>query len=150
MPNITSWADASSDEDSDDERIAPPPSYLPGQQQDESEEEEEYIPPEKQFDLPTHPPFTAFVGNIPNKLRSNQEFGDELDFMLNKRRVMVEGRGVLKAREVRLMIHRDTGESKGFGYVEFDSADEVCEAVRVEVRTSKLTHNLLRTSSWHS
>lgn len=134
--NIKSWADhCSSDEESDDDRIAPPPSGLPGSSSygqlhalDESEDEEELPPPapvRKSFAisaLPDRPPYTAFLGSLPNALKNTNDLGREVEGLLRNRGPEVAG---LRVSDVRLMIERDTGKSRGYGYVEFDTPEEV-------------------------
>ena len=138
MSNIKSWADASSDEESEDDRIAPPPSNLPGssayfQQQDESDDDddEDYgPPPPKQYEIPNSPPYTAFIGNLHFDIRNNHDLFDEIEILLNKRRLEVisDGgvvKGVVRVSSARLMTERETGKSRGYGYCEFDSGEEV-------------------------
>ena len=132
MSNIKSWADASSDEESDDDaRIAPPPSGLPGsssyghlQPAEESEEEDFELPP--RFDisqLPDRGPYTAFLGNLPFDVRDSHDLGEELMRMFQSR-PEPECKGI-QITDARLMLERDTGRPKGFGYVEFAKAQEV-------------------------
>lgn len=140
MSNIKSWADhCSSDEESDDsDRIAPPPSGLPGSTSyhdlvaPDSDEEDDYIIPPRQFDIPTEPPFTAFLGNLHNELRTNNDLGRELDILLNRRRLeainATNGQvlGIVRITSARLMIDKTTNTSRGYGYCEFDTPEEVC------------------------
>jgi hypothetical protein len=96
MSNIKSWADASSDEESDDERIAPPPSNLPGStsyndlndEEDDHEDEEEKIQMERDysfiFDNP--PPYTAYIGNLSYDMKKSEDFGMEVEKLLNANR----------------------------------------------------------------
>ena len=96
MSNIKSWADASSDEESDDERIAPPPSNLPGStsynnlnnDDDHEDEEEEMVQMERDysfiFDNP--PPYTAYIGNLSYDMKKSEDFGMEVEKLLNANR----------------------------------------------------------------
>jgi len=65
--------------------------------------------------VPRSPPFTAFVGNLPF------DFNDEdvIDLFANK-----------TVKEVRLLKEKDTGHFKGFGYVEFHTAEGLIEALK--------------------
>lgn len=143
MANIKSWADhCSSDEESDDERIAPPPSGLPGSssfgqlnqlddnESDDNNQEEEEIPyeepPPKEYILPSQPPYTAFIGSLPFSLNSTNDLGHEIVDLLRSRDVEKDLGGVdVRVRDVRLMTDRETGKNRGYGYVEFDTPEEV-------------------------
>ncbi|KAJ2705579.1 Eukaryotic translation initiation factor 4B, partial [Coemansia spiralis] len=65
------------------------------------------------MDLPTEPPFTAFVGNLPfemDETKLRELFGDGVE-------------------DVRLIRDRETDRLRGFGYVEFKSLDALKKAV---------------------
>lgn len=95
MSNITSWADASSDEESDDERIAPPPSNLPGStsynnlnnEDEDLHEEDELVELEKDYSFifENPPPYTAYIGNLSYDIKKSDEFGAEVDKLLSAR-----------------------------------------------------------------
>lgn len=145
MSNIKSWADASSDEESDDDdRIAPPPSGLPGSSsygqlnamdEEESEHEEEgdhYDDAPQGFEhlIPSEPPYTAFVGNLHYDMRTSNDLGREVEDMLRARRCVARDGGGqvlgdVRLASARLITDRNTGQSRGIGYVEFDSPEEV-------------------------
>ena len=64
--------------------------------------------------FPTQPPYTAYVGNLPfDKIESDLE-------------ELFSGMAI---SSVRLMRDRDTGSSKGFGYVEFSDDASLREAL---------------------
>ncbi|KAL7518552.1 hypothetical protein ACHAWX_003369 [Stephanocyclus meneghinianus] len=144
--NIKSWADASSDEESDSEhpRIAPPPSGLPGSESysalQQAEETEYYAADgdggggagggnlRVMEDLPANPPFTAYVGNVHRDILNSKDFWAELDGMLEDRGCAVEADGQVvpvKIVGTRLITDRNTGQTKGFGYVEFGTPEEL-------------------------
>jgi translation initiation factor 4B len=63
--------------------------------------------PRQQVPVPSHPPFTAYIGNLPFNISESEigEYFEGLDF-----------------KEIRLVKNSD-GRSKGFAFVEFASAD---------------------------
>jgi len=67
--------------------------------------------------LPTSPPFTAFVGNLPFDIAQG-----DLEQLFNG----------LPVTEVRIVRDRETGDSKGFGYVEFGDQASLLQAVQMD------------------
>lgn len=66
--------------------------------------------------VPRNPPFTAYVGNLPFDTED-----DDVDKMFARNTV----------KEVRLLKDKETGHFKGFGYVEFETAEGLIEALKM-------------------
>ncbi|ORY29312.1 hypothetical protein BCR39DRAFT_532257 [Naematelia encephala] len=71
------------------------------------------LPPREQLPIPTSPPYTAFIGNLTFETDETELAGFFAD---------------LEAFGARI-VKDPTGKPKGFGYVEFPSADKLKEAL---------------------
>eukprot|EP01116_Phalansterium_solitarium_P012630 TRINITY_DN2909_c0_g1_i1.p1 TRINITY_DN2909_c0_g1~~TRINITY_DN2909_c0_g1_i1.p1 ORF type:complete len:594 (+),score=156.07 TRINITY_DN2909_c0_g1_i1:98-1879(+) len=88
--------------------------YGGGRDHEASSDRRERRPAESR-PLPTQPPFTAYVGNLPFDIREH-----ELRTLFAAE---------CQVREVRLVFDKETNKSKGFGYVEFDDLESLRTAV---------------------
>eukprot|EP01027_Heterolobosea_sp_BB2_P023821 GEZU01035835.1.p1 GENE.GEZU01035835.1~~GEZU01035835.1.p1 ORF type:complete len:547 (+),score=173.75 GEZU01035835.1:78-1718(+) len=68
----------------------------------------------KEFVIPSNPPFTAYIGNLSYDVRKD----DIYEFFRD-----------CEVESVRLVTDNETGRLKGFGYVEFKSADGLRRAL---------------------
>lgn len=75
-------------------------------------------PPE----VPKQPPYTAYIRNLCYKI---QEPGDLADKVEGLTRWRYKKQHEVRVTNARLGIDRNTGKRKGFGYVEFDTPEEV-------------------------
>jgi hypothetical protein len=125
MSNKKSWGDVSSDEDSDDERVTRAPLTRPvapdddgvGGEDDYADERYAHPPPV----VIEGPPYTAFLGNLSYDIRSSTDLTSELESLLRELRLD----DVAKVKTARLVTDRPTGQSRGYGYVEFEAKEEV-------------------------
>ena len=135
MSNKKSWGDVSSDEDSDDERVTRAPLTRPvaaaaaaaaaadddGGGGDDDYADERYARPPPPPVVIEGPPYTAFLGNLSFDMRSSTDLTAELESLLRERRLD----GAARVKTARLVTDRTTGQSRGYGYVEFDAKEEV-------------------------
>ena len=129
---MKSWADEQ--DDSSDEDDAPinliPPSGFPGSSGNAKVEEEEEDAnnnyqtsiPSREFILPSEPPYTAYIGNLPyDTIRNSNDLGRAVEELLYDRQCQLAQR----LTGARLMVEKGTNTSRGYGYVEFETEGEV-------------------------
>uniref|UniRef100_A0A0K8TRQ0 Putative eukaryotic translation initiation factor 4h-like protein n=1 Tax=Tabanus bromius TaxID=304241 RepID=A0A0K8TRQ0_TABBR len=74
--------------------------------------------------IPTEPPYMAYVGNLPQQIIQ----GDILKLFENVH--------INNIKNVRLIKDKDTDEFKGYGYVEFETAEQLELAVSLDNKIS--------------
>lgn len=123
---MQSWADIASDSDDDSVGLHHPanaqvqPAEPEPKEVVEEEVVEEEAPPPKEYDWPTDPPFTAYVGNLPYSIKDSNELSRGIEDLVNNRfqtRVTIV--------QSRLAMDRQENRPRGFGYVEVETVDEV-------------------------
>lgn len=133
---MKSWADEQ--DDSSDEDDAPinliPPSGFPGSSGNAKVEEEEEDAnnnyqtsiPSREFILPSGPPYTAYIGNLPyDTIRNSNDLGRAVEELLYDRQCQLAQR----LTGARLMVEKGTNTSRGYGYVEFETEGEVSKRI---------------------
>ncbi len=90
-------------------------------------------PKDYSFLLTAPPPYTAYVGNLNYDIRSSQELQEDVEKMLESRKCVAifasegdaGGERNVRVQSARLMTERGGGQSRGYGYLEFESPEEV-------------------------
>lgn len=130
--NMKSWADEQDESSDEDDTPIIPPSGFPGganaannavepADDDDDEKEDNYQIPPREFILPSQPPYTAFVGNVPYDIRNSNDLGREVELLLYERQCRLAQR----LTDARLMMEKGSNMSRGYGYVEFETREEV-------------------------
>lgn len=94
----------------------------------ELEEEVTPFPPAIDFSnmpesIPTEAPFTGYIRNLAFRINTPEYLMDVVERLIDER---YEGQQKVKAVDARIGIDRETKKPMGFGYVEFNTAQEVC------------------------
>lgn len=92
--------------------------------------------------IPTEPPFTAYVGNLPTTIVQG-----DVDAIFAEQKVSpgIHGPGSLgrrnkigfKVKSVRMVRDRETASFKGYVYVEFEDQESLEEALRFDGAVSQ-------------
>jgi translation initiation factor 4B len=78
-------------------------------------------PPQRVYDFPSQPPFTAFVGNLSYQIKEVSQFTEAVENLAKE--LLEEPVKVLGGR---IAYNRtDPGKHRGFGYVEVETLDQV-------------------------
>ncbi len=75
-------------------------------------------------ELPKQPPYTAYIRNLCFKIQEPGDLANKVEG-LTRFRYKKSGQHEVRVTNARLGIDRNTGKRKGFGYVEFDTPEEV-------------------------
>jgi hypothetical protein len=124
---------------------APPPAAVPTPK------------PPKVFEYPTEAPYTAFVGNLPYSVATNEDLTDAMNSLVQKKLGEADAATIV-FQNAKLIVDRQNGNRpKGFGYIEVETVDQLrhlmklanvrCELdgrrIQLDVATRKptTTHN---------
>lgn len=126
---MQSWADIASDSDDDSVGMHHPAKQQPQEPEPEKEEQleqpdekEEEAPPPKEYDWPTEPPFTAYVGNLPYSIKDSDELTHGIEDLLHDR-----FQATARIERSRLAIDRQENRPRGFGYIELETVEDVSD-----------------------
>ena len=127
---MKSWADhCSSDDDDSDEEAVVPVVQEPPQQPKETDEpepepepelEQEPVKKQKEYILPTRPPFKAFIGNLAFIIKEQEQFGEEITKLCLERL-----QANIKVVKCNLVQDPNSGKMMGYGYVEVETLEMV-------------------------
>jgi len=76
--------------------------------------------PAKIYNVPTEPPYTAYVANLSYNIPGEKELANEMEKICYE-----QLRKVVHVVDARLVVDRETKKRKGYGYVEFKTADDL-------------------------
>lgn len=74
--------------------------------------------PPRQYDFPTEPPFTAFVGNLAYTIKDAQTLGEEM-IHIARDQLGID----IVILEAKIIKDRETDRPRGFGYIEVETLD---------------------------
>ena len=72
--------------------------------------------------MPTEAPYTAHIRNVAFNIKDEEDFGNKIEMLVKFR---YQGSKRVKVTGARLGIDRETGKRRGYGYIEFATAEEV-------------------------
>lgn len=104
---------------------------IDGDEELELEEEEIPFPPPIDMNnlpdnFPSEAPYSAYVGNVAFNIKTEQAFGEKIEGLVKFRYQNTKRVKVINAR---FGMDRATNQRKGFGYVEFETPEEVSESL---------------------
>jgi len=73
-------------------------------------------------DFPSTPPFTAHVGNLSYHIKDPKQLTIEVERLVEFR---YKGSQKVNITDTRIGVDRETGKMKGFGYIEFETAEQL-------------------------
>ena len=125
---MQSWADIASDSDDDSVGQHHPANQVQHQEEEEEdvvrEEEVVEIPeeaqPPKEYDWPSEPPFTAYVGNLPYSIKDSDDLSNGIQDLLHDR-----FQANIRIVKARLAMDRQENRPRGFGYLEVETLEDV-------------------------
>lgn len=123
---MQSWADI--DSESDDEHHHHPANQAPPEPEPKEPKEEVFEeqkpPPPKEYDWPTEPPYTAYVGNLPFAIKESDDLSRGVEDLVQDR-----FQTPITIVQSRLALDREDGRPRGFGYLEVETVEDVSNVV---------------------
>lgn len=95
------------------------------------------IPP----NVPNHAPYTAHIGNLSFGVKEGPDLANEIEKLVTDR---YNGEESVTVTEARVGVDRDTGKRRGYGYVEFQTLEELLILLNLNDGFSLVSGRLIR------
>lgn len=104
------------------------------------------VPPPVDFghvpeNAPNRPPYTAHIGNLSFGVKEKEELANEIEKLVTER---YNGDESVSVTEARIGVDRDTGKRRGYGYVEFNTLEELLILLNLNDGHSVVSGRMIR------